>query len=137
MSLDLSAAKAYRASYSVRAVPMTRVEYNDFRGWLVPHQENPQDKGFLVIREDQPSNVEGVNGYVSWLPEGVFNDTYQQTNTYVDRLIIEHDELEERLGKLKDFLPNADEATREVLSRQAVAMEGYLSILKERLSLVA
>lgn len=136
MSLDLSAAKAYRASYSVRALPMTRVEYNDFRGQIVPHQENPQDEGFLVVREDQPSNVYGVDGYVSWLPEDVFNDTYQQTNTYVDRLIIEHDELEERLGKLKDFLPNADEATREVLSRQAVAMEGYLSILKERLSLV-
>ena len=137
MSLDLSAAKAYRASYSVRAIPMTRVEYNDFRGWLVPHQENPQDKGFLVVREDQPSNVDGINGYVSWLPEDVFNDTYKVTNTYVDRLIIEHDELEERVGKLKDYLPNADEPTREVLLRQVRAMEEYLSILKERISLVA
>lgn len=136
MSLDLSTARAYRASYSVRALPMTRVEYNDFRGWLVPHQENPQDKGFLVIREDQPSNVEGINGYVSWLPEDVFNDTYKVAHTYVDRLIVEHDELEERLNKLKAALPQVPEAVREKLSRQAVAMEGYLSILKERLSLV-
>lgn len=136
MSLDLSAAKTYRASFSVRAIQMTRLEYNDLRGWIVPHQENPKDKGFLVVREDQPSNVDGIKGYVSWLPEDVFNDTYKVTDTYVDRLIVEHDELEERLSKLKNALPEVPEAVRETLSRQAVAMEEYLSILKERMSFV-
>lgn len=136
MSLDLSAAKTYRASFSVRAIQMTRREYNDLRGWIVPHQENPKDKGFLVVREDQPSNVDGIKGYVSWLPEDVFNDTYKVTDTYVDRLIVEHDELEERLSKLKNALPEVPEAVRETLSRQAVAMEEYLSILKERMSFV-
>lgn len=136
MSLDLSAAKTYRASFSVRAIQMTRLEYNDLRGWIVPHQEDPKDKGFLVVREDQPSNVDGIKGYVSWLPEDVFNDTYKVTDTYVDRLIVEHDELEERLSKLKNALPEVPEAVRETLSRQAVAMEEYLSILKERMSFV-
>lgn len=138
MSLDLSAAKTYRASFSVRAIQMTRREYNDLRGWIVPHQENPKDKGFLVVREDQPSNVDGIKGYVSWLPEDVFNDTYKVTDTYVDRLIAERDELEERLSKLKKALPDlkVPEAVREKLSRQAVVMEEYLSILKERMSFV-
>lgn len=136
MSLDLSTARVYLASYAVRGIPMTRLEYNDLRGWIVPHQENPKDKGFLVVREDQPSNVDGIKGYVSWLPEDVFNDTYKVAHTYVDRLIVEHDELEERLNKLKAALPQAPEAVREKLSRQAVVMEEYMSILKERMSLV-
>ncbi len=32
----------------VKAEAMTRKEYNDFRGWSLPADENGADEGFLV-----------------------------------------------------------------------------------------
>ena len=29
----------------INAMPMTREEYNEFRGWQVPKDENPDDAG--------------------------------------------------------------------------------------------
>lgn len=66
----------------VNAKPMTRQEYNDFRGWQVPESENPQDEGYLVEYQDsapQPELDGKANGYVSWSPKEVFEDSYSAT----------------------------------------------------------
>ena len=42
---------------------MTRGAYNKKRGWTLPKDENPKDKGYLVKYPD---------GYVSWCPKTQF-----------------------------------------------------------------
>ena len=47
----------------VEAKPMTRGAYNKKRGWTLPKDENPKDKGYIVKYRD---------GYVSWCPQAQF-----------------------------------------------------------------
>lgn len=62
----------------INAKPMTRLEYNKFRGWELPSNENGADKGFLVEYVDGgQANTPEFKGYVSWSPEDVFYRAYQ------------------------------------------------------------
>lgn len=47
----------------VNGKPMTRGEYNEYRGWQMPPDESPNDRGYLVKYED---------GYESWCPKDNF-----------------------------------------------------------------
>lgn len=40
--------KKYIRTNIVEAKPMTRGEYNDYRGWTLPADENGEDAGYLV-----------------------------------------------------------------------------------------
>jgi hypothetical protein len=44
------------------ATSMTRLEYNKFRGWELPDDENGDDKGYKLVSGD----------HVSWIPEEIF-----------------------------------------------------------------
>ena len=73
--------KTYIGTKVVYAKPMTRAEYNTYRGWELPKDEEGSDPGYLVeyqAKEGQPTNVEGHAGYVSWSPQEVFSDTYKE-----------------------------------------------------------
>lgn len=61
----------------IKAEPMNRADYNKFRGWTLPADENGDDEGFLVEYPDSPSNVSGREGYVSWSPKAVFEAAYR------------------------------------------------------------
>lgn len=62
----------------INAKPMTRLGYNQFRGWELPSNENGADKGFLVEYVDGgQANTPEFKGYVSWSPEDVFYRAYQ------------------------------------------------------------
>jgi hypothetical protein len=68
----------YMGVKMVNAMPMTREEYNEFRGWQVPADENPDDRGFLVEYVDGgKANTEQFKGYVSWSPADVFDRSYR------------------------------------------------------------
>lgn len=58
----------YVGTKQIEARPMTREEYNNYRGWSIPADENPSDKGYLVRYSD---------GYESWSPEKQFNEAYR------------------------------------------------------------
>ena len=61
----------------IKARAMSRGDYNKLRGWEVPHDENPEDAGFLVEYVDGgKANVPGFAGYVSWSPADVFSRAY-------------------------------------------------------------
>lgn len=63
----------YLCSKIVKAKPMTRQQYNDYRGWELSSDEDGNDKGYLVEYEDSPnSNHPNHKGYISWSPEDVF-----------------------------------------------------------------
>lgn len=53
----------------IEAKPMTRGDYNKYRGWQIPKDENPADEGYLVRYEDD---------YISWLPKDVFESAYHK-----------------------------------------------------------
>ena len=130
--------KQYIGTKEVKATPMNRGDYNALRGWQVPENENPADDGYLVVYPNGESNVDGFNGYVSWLPKKQFEEAYQVADTFKDRLTIEYAQLEERLGKMRVFIQserfqNLDEEYRNLFVEQGKAMATYLSILNIRI----
>ena len=74
--------KTYIGVKIIEAMPMTRQEYNDYRGWELPADEDPKRKGHLVEYEadpDIPGNHPDHKGYISWSPEKVFEGAYRET----------------------------------------------------------
>ena len=68
----------YIGTKEIKAVPMTRGEYNKYRVWEIPADENPEDEGYLVEYLDSPSsNHPNHEGYVSWSPTEVFEKSYK------------------------------------------------------------
>lgn len=68
----------YIGTKLINAKPMTRAEYNTFRGWTVPADENPDDAGYLVEYVDGgKGNTDHYAGYVSWSPADVFDRAYR------------------------------------------------------------
>lgn len=65
--------KKYVRVNIVDAEPMTRGEYNRFRGWTIPANENPNDDGFVIYyrkgKEDE---------YVSWCPKHQFDEVSRE-----------------------------------------------------------
>lgn len=71
--------KQYICHKQVLAKPMTRGDYNTYRGWAMPEDENPNDEGFLVEYIDGgQSNHPDHAGYISWSPKEVFENGYTE-----------------------------------------------------------
>lgn len=74
----------------IEAEPMTRLAYNEFRGWALPNDEDGSDEGYLVEYLDGGKpNVEGRAGYVSWSPKAQFDAAYRHTNGMTFGLAVE------------------------------------------------
>ena len=70
----------YIGTKIIEAKPMNRGDYNKYRGWNIPENENPDDEGYLVKYSD---------GYESWSPEKQFNDAYRRCDNMTFGLAIE------------------------------------------------
>lgn len=74
----------------INAVPMSRLDYNKFRGWELPEDESGTDEGFLVEYTDGgKANTKEYAGYVSWSPKEVFEKSYKSTDGLTFGLAIE------------------------------------------------
>jgi hypothetical protein len=74
----------------VNAQPMSRAEYNNFRGWALPEDENGEDAGYLVEYLDGGNpNTTSHAGYVSWSPKAQFDAAYFPTNGMTFGLALE------------------------------------------------
>jgi hypothetical protein len=62
----------YVGTKIIKARPMTRGDYNNFRGWTIPADENPNDEGYLVEYEDN---------YISWSPKKTFDMAYRKSGS--------------------------------------------------------
>lgn len=60
--------KKYIGTKMIEAKPMNRGDYNKYRGWTIPKDENPSDEGYLVKYSD---------GYESWSPKKQFEEAYR------------------------------------------------------------
>ena len=54
--------KDYIGTKMIQAKPMTRGDYNKYRGWQIPADENPEDEGYL-----------------SWSPKETFEEAYRES----------------------------------------------------------
>ncbi len=62
----------------INAKPMNRLDYNKFRGWELPADEDGSDDGYLVEYLDGGKpNTTDYSGYVSWSPKEQFDNAYR------------------------------------------------------------
>lgn len=74
----------------LRAQPLTRGQYNAFRGWPVPADENPDDEGYIVEYQDGGKpNTPQFAGYISWSPKEQFEKAYRVCHAMTFGLAIE------------------------------------------------
>lgn len=129
----------------VEAKPMTRGDYNKYRGWTIPIDENPNDEGYLVKHSDN---------YESWIAKDEFEKTYNVVGVrslndsallmvstdYKERFLAEYIQLKTRLEGLKTMLHNWDNeqlsfipsCPRSTYDLQVEAMTKYLAVLEAR-----
>lgn len=85
--------QTYIGSKIIHAKPMSRLEYNEFRGWVLPENENGDDPGYLIDAQyfdGGPTNTSAYSGYVSWSPVEVFELEYRTTSemTFGDAIVM-------------------------------------------------
>lgn len=137
--------KKYVGVKLIEAKPMTRGDYNKYRGWVIPKDENPNDEGYLVKYSDN---------YVSWSPKGVFDEAYREyeanelpqtalgmiSNDYKERFKAEYYQAKIRHDKLRKMIVKHDAGTLgfepdcpvTVLDDQLYYMNEYLKCLEIR-----
>lgn len=135
--------KKYIGTKELKATPMTLGVYNEYRGWKLPEDEDPNTEGYLVeyIDGGKP-NDKRHEGYISWSPKDVFEKAYKVANTPLDRMYIEYKELMDKHNKLvlflgrKDAVEIAGKNQVALMEVQKVQMHDYLLTLKERIDLM-
>jgi len=142
--------KQYIGTKVINAMPMNRQDYNDFRGWTLPEDENGEDEGYLVEYMDGgKANTSQYAGYVSWSPKEVFERSYEffersykVSETPLDSLIIERDELMDKYNELVMFLGREDaedivgKTQLVLMEQQKKQMKDYLITLKLRIEIM-
>ena len=139
-SLLALALTAFIGTKSVLATTMTRGEYNEYRGWTIPENEDPTEQGYLVEYVDGGKpNDDRHNGYISWSPRDVFEQSYHQAQTPQDRVRLEQRDLYDKLDKLENFLDKGqpdfiDDEQWDLLKEQQMHMDAYNDVLTKRIA---
>ena len=84
--------------------------------------------------------VEYEGGYRSWSPKEVFDKAYRVSETHLDRMKLELEEVEERYLKGRKFTFSQEfrklsDKKRDALRKQLDSMENYLYLLSRRIEL--
>ena len=128
--------KQYTGTKTVKAEPMTKGE---------AYEKNLLKKGVELegYEKDMAGYcVEYSGGYQSWCPAPIFEAAYKPSESVLDRLRIERDELEERLNKLDKFLELGIQGVIDkvgcvqssMLAAQRVFMKCYLEMVDSRIN---
>lgn len=125
--------KKYIGTKQIEAEPMTMGEAYR-RGLLhagrVPSESEKSKAGYYVRYE---------NGYESWSPADVFEKAYRVSDTFIDRLRIERDDLSLRYNKALEFSysPKFKELLwpdeQQAFETQLDLMRKYLAVLDARI----
>lgn len=137
----------YIGTKIILALAMTRLAYNEYRGWSLPADENGADEGYLVEYTDGGApNHPAHEGYISWSPKAQFDAAYLPIGSaeglapHQLRVVAEKAQLDDKVGKLSAFfntdlfkgLPTKE---AELLTAQLGAMREYSDLLAERIAL--
>ena len=124
--------KKYIGTQQVEAESMTMekaYKRNLLQKGKVPNDSEKDNPGFYVKYQDD---------YESWLPAEIFCKIYKIAETPLERMIIEHQELRDKINKLKEIrcrkeFCDFDYKQRILLKMQLRSMIEYSLILKERI----
>lgn len=121
----------YIGKKEVQAERMNEYEAVEL-GYARPNDDNHEwREGYHVVYED---------GYHSWSPKNIFEAAYRPSDTFLERLMLEAEELAEKQDKLNTFI-GSDKFKelgwehQRLLEAQFGAMLSYLTILKVRIEL--
>lgn len=131
--------KKYIGTKVVKARPMNDIDAESIGYARKNSDHHEYREGYHV----QYTNPDGST-YDSWSPKDVFEKAYKPSDTVLDRLKIERNELRERVEKLEDFIgQDFAEAAKKVGSYQAALlvcqrsfMVNYLEVLETRIDLL-
>lgn len=138
--------KRYIGTKVINAKPMNRLEYNEFRGWTLPADENGADEGYLVEYVDGGKpNTPQYAGYVSWSPKEQFEKAYKFRELrsgllpHQQRVVDELAELRDKTFALRNFIgstrfDDVDVIEQGRMKSQCVHMTSYCEILDLRIS---
>lgn len=129
--------KSFTGTKTVKACPMTLGEAEKVlnRHIDISSVENRDlTPGYLVLYGEDGDN------YRSWSPKEVFERAYRQSETYLDRMLIEKEEVSSRYLKGREFtfsqqFRKLPEQAQVLLRKQLDAMEQYLYLLSKRIEL--
>jgi len=107
--------------------PMSRLAYNEYRGWEVPKGEDENDEGYLISYFNGQEKV-----HENWMTEGSFFYVHEPEDSFKIRLFQEKKELKTRLKKLECRCLRAD--TGYLHNEQLEVMKKYFDILEKRLA---
>lgn len=124
--------KQYTGTKTVKAMPMTMGEAYErklLKEGVRPSECETDKAGYLVEYED---------GYQSWSPADVFEKAYKPSETRLDRLRIECDELRARSKELDTYLNEGFEKAAAEIGRtltmllvlQSSYLHNYLDVLE-------
>lgn len=127
--------KTYIERKQVKAEPMTE-SVAEHKGYA-RRNVNGHDwrEGYHVVYE----NPDGSK-YDSWAPKDVFESACRVAETFVDRMKIEHDELNDKCIKLDKFIAGdvyktLSDAQKCFVATQLAAMKTYREVLAARMEL--
>lgn len=124
--------KQYTGTKTVKAMPMTMGEAYERK--LLKEGRRPSEcetdkAGYLVEYED---------GYQSWSPKDVFDAAYKPSETFLEHLDNECDEIDARSDKAKDFInsdrfDNLSPIAKLLLTAQNATQREYICLLIDRI----
>ncbi len=129
--------KQFTGTKTVKACPMTLGEAEKVlnRHIDISSVENRDlTPGYLVEYGEDGDN------YRSWSPKEVFERAYKPSETYLDRMLIEKEEVSQRYLKGREFSFSQEfyklsDKEKILLRKQLDTMEQYLYILSKRIEL--
>ena len=112
--------------------PMTRLEYNQFRGWALPEGEDPNDPGYFM----------DFGFHTAWWPADVVDKAFvmlPSAPSYQQRVHGEHKQLLDRQEKLTVFITSPAfsslvPAEQIRLSKQFHLQKQLLEVLSQRIA---
>lgn len=124
--------KQYTGTKTVKARPMTMGEAYEcklLKEGVRPSKCETDKAGYLVVYGD---------GYMSWSPKDVFDAAYKPSETFLERLENECNEIDARSDKVKDFIgsdrfDNLSPIAKLLLVAQCATQREYIYLLVDRI----
>lgn len=128
----------------VKSKPMTKLAYNDYRGWPMPTNEDGAEEGYLVEYLDggKPNHPDHT-GYISWAPKEQHENAYLcmgNLGTYTpeqQKLFAEKVQTQHRIARLREEINSVDphlvtEWEVQLMVTQLSCLETLLNVVTER-----
>jgi len=118
--------KQYTGTKTIKAMPMAKSEAEQKLNRTIDCKES---EGYFIQYPD---------GYQSWSPKSVFEETYMPSETRLDRMRIEFAQVRDNFLKATAFMLTEDfralpQKSMDRLVNQSNAMSGYLATLAQRI----